>query len=133
MERDDHLWAIPQRWHDLYERAAGLKVIQAGIDLAMVKGRDFIPTPALALSAQLRGDAFPTVEVDYATAIDYLSKIAIALPEGTAKGPVLLTYCGKPIGFVKHLGTRSNNLYPQEWKIRSQHRPLSTSPIITKQ
>lgn len=39
------------------------------------------------------------------------------------KGMVLLTYAGLPVGFVKNIGNRANNLYPQEWRIRSGYLP----------
>jgi NOL1/NOP2/fmu family ribosome biogenesis protein len=35
----------------------------------------------------------------------------------------LLTYQGIPLGFVKNIGNRANNLYPQEWRIRSGYLP----------
>jgi NOL1/NOP2/fmu family ribosome biogenesis protein len=61
--------------------------------------------------------------VDWGQAISYLRKEALVLPEGTPKGYVLLTYRNHPIGFVKNLGHRANNLYPQEWRIRSSYTP----------
>ena len=45
------------------------------------------------------------------------------MPEETMKGYVLVCYNGFPLGFVKHLGNRANNLYPQEWRIRSGYLP----------
>lgn len=30
---------------------------------------------------------------------------------------------GLPLGFVKNLGNRANNLYPQEWRIRTGYIP----------
>ena len=38
-------------------------------------------------------------------------------------GFVLLTYKDAPLGFVKNIGNRANNLYPQEWRIRSGYLP----------
>mgnify|MGYP000912680155 CR=1 FL=1 len=32
-------------------------------------------------------------------------------------------YQGLPLGFVKNLGNRANNLYPQEWRIRTGYIP----------
>ena len=29
-----------------------------------------------------------------------------------------VTYKGAPLGFVKNIGNRANNLYPAEWRIR---------------
>ena len=63
------------------------------------------------------------VSLDYAEAIGYLRKEAVTLPPDTPCGIVLLTYGGHPIGFAKNIGRRANNLYPQEWRIRSTHIP----------
>ncbi|MEG1188636.1 MAG: hypothetical protein RSE35_12440, partial [Bacteroidales bacterium] len=57
------------------------------------------------------------------TALAYLRREAVTLSTELPKGFVLLTYQDHPIGWVKHLGNRSNNLYPQEWRIRSGYSP----------
>lgn len=97
-----------------------LQVIAAGIDAATLKGTYLIPTQPLALSTALRPDAFPTAEVDTAQALAYLSRDAVTLPADIPRGFVLLTYRGAPLGFVKNLGNRTNNLYPKEWRIKSR-------------
>lgn len=94
-----------------------LKVLHFGITLAEQKGRDFIPHVSLALSKQLDESRFVTAEVDYDTAIAYLRKETVFLPE-TPKGFILLKYKNVPIGWVKNVGNRCNNLYPNEWRIR---------------
>ncbi len=100
-----------------------LHILSAGIELGEWKGKDWMPAYALALSTALNPAAFPTCEVDDETAIRYFRKEALFLPSGTEKGYVLLTYQQRPIGFVKNLGNRANNLYPQEWRIRSSYQP----------
>ena len=97
----------------------GINTITQGVAVATVKGRDFIPETALALSTALNPGAFPTVTVDRDEAIAYLHREAIALPSSTPRGHVMLTHLGYPLGFVKNLGNRANNLYPQHWRIRS--------------
>ena len=87
------------------------------------KGKDIIPCHSLALSRLLAGEVFPRVEVDYGQAIAYLRKEAVMLPPDTPRGFVVLTYRGVPIGFEKNIGNRANNLYPQEWRIKSTHVP----------
>lgn len=94
-----------------------LKVLYFGITLAEQKGRDFIPHVSLALSKQLDESRFVTAEVDYDTAIAYLRKETVFLPEAP-KGFILLKYKNVPIGWVKNVGNRCNNLYPNEWRIR---------------
>lgn len=95
-----------------------LQVMSAGIEAAEIKGHDLIPTQQLALSRRLNPQAAVTVETDRDTALDYLAREAVTMPEGTPRGHVLLTYGGRPLGFVKNLGNRVNNLYPKEWRIR---------------
>ena len=117
--------AFLQRYTDeLAAMKQYLKVIQAGVLTGEVKGKDLIPTHALAMSATLlRQDAFDTEEVSYEQAIAYLRKEAITLPETAPRGYILLTYRNIPLGFVKNIGNRANNLYPQEWRIRSGYLP----------
>ena len=117
--------AFPQRYVDeLAVMKQCLKIVSAGVGVGEVKGKDLIPGHALAMSsALLRHDAFTTEEVTYEQAIAYLRKEAIALPATAPRGYILLTYRNIPLGFVKNIGNRANNLYPQEWRIRSGYLP----------
>ena len=101
-----------------------LRIVQAGVVLGEVKGKDLIPNHALAMSPLLlRTEAFASEEIGYEQAIAYLRKEAITLPATAPRGYVLLTYRKVPLGFVKNIGNRANNLYPQEWRIRSGYLP----------
>jgi len=102
-----------------------LKIISAGTSLAEVKGKDLAPTQSLVLSNALKKDSFEQVVVDWSTAIKYLQKELVVLPENTPKGYILLLYKDMPLGFVKNIGNRANNLYPQEWRIRTKTLPKS--------
>ncbi|MCM1484227.1 MAG: hypothetical protein NC043_07810 [Muribaculaceae bacterium] len=93
------------------------------LTVATVKGRDIIPSQALAMSTALNPDAFPHAEVDARAAIDYLSCRAIELDGSIPRGIVLFTYGGVPLGFAKNLGRRANNLYPRPWRILTQGEP----------
>ncbi|MDE6266562.1 MAG: rRNA cytosine-C5-methyltransferase [Muribaculaceae bacterium] len=93
------------------------RVIQAGVAVATVKGKDLIPEHALAMSPLLSKDAFPGVELTLEDALTYLRRDSIKLPDNTDRGFVTVNYGGFPLGFVKNLGNRSNNLYPQGWRI----------------
>ena len=112
--------AVPKCINSQYDTAAqSLKIIHAGIKMGTVKGKDFIPDQSLALSTALNRNAFALAELDYGQAINYLRRDAISLPQETARGFVLLTYKDAPLGFVKNIGNRVNNMYPQEWRIRT--------------
>lgn len=107
-----------------------LRIVQAGVKLAELKGKDWIPDHALSVSLALRPDAFPCEEVTYEQAITYLRKEAVVLSDTASRGIVLLTYKKIPIGFVKNIGNRANNLYPQEWRIRSGYLPETVKIIM---
>lgn len=100
-----------------------LRILSAGVRLGELKGKDLIPAQELALSTALNPNIFPTVELTWEEAIKYLRKEAICLSDEIDKGYVLVRYQGFPLGFVKHLGNRANNLYPQEWRIRTSYQP----------
>lgn len=107
-----------------------LYLIKAGITVAELKGRDVIPSHELAMSMVLNDAAFARCELSYADTLRYLHREAISLPEGTPRGFVLVTYRSRPLGFVKNLGNRANNLYPNEWRIRSGYFPEEEPMII---
>ena len=46
------------------------------------------------------------------------------LPDGLPKGFVLVCYGGCPLGFVKNIGRRANNLYPDAMRLRLDPRNL---------
>ena len=78
-----------------------------------------IPRSEWALAYDFPRNRYPEAEVDEAAALSYLRHESMVLPAGTPRGFVVITYKGYPLGFVKNLGTRANNLYPAEWKIRN--------------
>jgi 16S rRNA C967 or C1407 C5-methylase (RsmB/RsmF family)/NOL1/NOP2/fmu family ribosome biogenesis protein len=118
--RENTITAFPQSVAgDLQTIAAQLRIVSSGVGLGEVKGKDIVPCHSLAMSTAFNRKAFPAVALAWDDAIRYLRKEAITLPDSLPKGYVLATYKGYPLGFVKHLGNRSNNLYPQEWRIRA--------------
>ena len=121
METNETFLAFPTAHLNIYQQAKrSLKVIHAGIELAISKGKNLQPSQSLAMSNNLNKKAFPTVEVDEQQAIAYLRTEALQLPADTPKGYVLIIYQGHPLGFAKNIGNRANNLYPAEWRIRKK-------------
>lgn len=121
---NDTIQAIPSAHYEAWQLIASrLRIVTAGIRLGEIKGKDILPAHSLALSTSLNKNAFTSVEVSWDDAIKYLKKEALLLPDTTPKGYVLVCYKGFPLGFAKHLGNRANNLYPQEWRIRSGYLP----------
>ena len=73
----------------------------------------------------------PRAALTYQQAMQYLRREALVLPEDTPRGVVEVTFQGHVLGQVKNLGTRANNLYPKEWRIKTTHVPTEYEPILT--
>ena len=89
-----------------FSRQVGLlqeavKVWQAGVPLATVKGKDYIPLHALAMSVDFESLGFSNCSRFLRYGGGYLRKEVLVLPPDTPKGYVLLTFQEIPIGFVK--------------------------------
>ncbi|MDL2214968.1 rRNA cytosine-C5-methyltransferase [Dysgonomonas sp. OttesenSCG-928-M03] len=121
--KSDSWFAFPKLHYDDFQKiVAELRLVSAGIYVGEVKGKDLIPQHSLAMSVNLNKDSFVLHDIDKETAIAYLRKEALSFPD-LPKGYILLTYEEEPLGFIKNIGNRANNLYPNEWRIRSAHQP----------
>ena len=96
-----------------------LNVLAFGVQLFEQKGKDLIPQAALAMSQVYKRGAYPEAELGYEEALSFLRREAIVLDANVPRGFVLVTYDGLPLGWVKNIGNRSNNLYPEYWRIRN--------------
>ena len=72
----------------------------------------------------------PTIDLSYQDALKYLRGEALVLPADTPRGIMTVTYKGVPLGPVKNIGNRANNLYPKPWRIKSTHLPTEPPIII---
>lgn len=104
----------------LQASSVGKRIMGAGIGVAVRKGRKWQPLPELALSSELSATAFPRCELSREETIAFLRHEAIVLPQGMERGYIVVCHDEHPLGFVNNLGTRANNLYPSEWRIRKQ-------------
>ncbi len=119
VESEGRYYAVQKERVDFVEECRKmLNVLSFGVQIYEQKGKDLIPQAALALSqAYIRG-AYPEVELSYEEAISFLRKEAIVLADAP-RGFVLVIYGGLPLGWVKNIGNRCNNLYPEFWRIRN--------------
>lgn len=106
--------AEPSEFGYIRER---LSVIKSGTAIAQAKGSVYVPDHELALSTLLRRDAFPYVAMDLANALAYLRRESPAI-ESNKIGWTLVGYQDSVSGFIKNIGSRINNYYPREWRIR---------------
>ncbi|NDW18027.1 rRNA cytosine-C5-methyltransferase [Dysgonomonas sp. 216] len=133
-QENDNWKAIPEQFAAEYEMVSSmLRVVSGGVQLGTLKGKDFIPAHSLAMSSEINKETFPSYELDWKTAIAYLRKETIVLDHSAPKGYVLVCYMNVPLGFVKNIGNRANNLYPQEWRIRTSNIPDISEDVILRQ
>ncbi|MDO8367424.1 MAG: hypothetical protein Q7T20_11545 [Saprospiraceae bacterium] len=94
-----------------------LKTKWFGVNIGEFKGKDFIPSHALALSLWVAPD-LPAVDLSREQALLFLKKETFDPPEGAPLGWTLARYEGLNLGWVKILPNRLNNYLPQERRIR---------------
>lgn len=95
--------------------ARQVKKIHLGTILGSLKRDQLIPAPAWALSIW-KSEKLSSVELGEMEALQFLKKNPLPV-EKIPKGWQLITYRGQGLGWVKGLGKRVNNYYPNNWRI----------------
>jgi 16S rRNA C967 or C1407 C5-methylase (RsmB/RsmF family)/NOL1/NOP2/fmu family ribosome biogenesis protein len=91
------------------------KWMKVGVKIGENSRKGFTPDIELALNPNLINDD-NSIELTKKQALKFLHGDTFEL-EATF-GIHLVSYQNQPLGFIKHLGNRFNNLYPKEWRIR---------------
>jgi len=94
-----------------------LNCIYTGIEIGELKGKDIVPSESLALSKSIDTCKTIVYDMNLNEAIRYLKRETLTV-DSIEKGYFLVVYNNIPIGWMKNVGNRCNNLYPSEWKIR---------------
>jgi len=89
---------------------------EPGVAIGQLTRQDFIPAHDLVVSTLL-SDEVPRYPLDKTTALHCLKKEAVTVAE-SPKGWVVAAFENTPIALLKNLGSRVNNYYPKEWRIR---------------
>ena len=101
------------RWHD-----------GAKYDNRQMKGMSILVPPYSHTTVT------QTIDLSYPDALRYLRGEALVLPPDTPRGIVTVTYKGEPLGPVKNIGNRANNLYPKPWRIKTTHLPGEAPKVL---
>lgn len=121
-QKGDMVIAVPSPiMQDVRILESALHLLSAGCAVGVLKGQTLVPDADMALSLIYDLQSYPVADVDIDTALAFLHKDAIVLKD-IDKGYVLIRYEGMPLGFVKNLGNRCNNLHPQGRRIRMDIR-----------
>ena len=113
----DEIIALPCEIEEYSYLYRNLKVVKPGTKISVKKQNDNIPSHELSLSTSLKRDLFPTKEIRLDEAISFLRRDNFNIGN-MSTGWNILTYNGINLGFVKNLGSRFNNYFPVEWRIR---------------
>lgn len=113
--KDKKLHAFPEAFIPHLHHLSQVKMHSVGTSLGEQKGPNYFPDHEVAVALQISHD-FPQIDLDRDQALAYLKKETFKV-EGP-EGQVILTFEGHPLGWAKNLGTRINNHYPTNWRIR---------------
>ncbi|MGQ1890532.1 methyltransferase RsmF C-terminal domain-like protein [Thermophagus sp. OGC60D27] len=115
----DGLWkAFPAEYENfLYRLQKHLKILDYGISLGSMGRKEFIPDPVLPLSWAFK-NRWATHALDREEALRYLKGQSLQSGSNLPKGFIVVCYNQLPLGFVKNVGSRFNNLFPKKWRIR---------------
>ena len=117
-QQDRFITAYPQKYKELIEYLTTQFIcISYGVGIGEQRGKTMAPQHPLAMVKDLKADAFPQAELPLEQALSYLRTEAITVT-GKPTTFLLVTYRHVPLGFVKNVGNRCNNMYPKEWRIR---------------
>ena len=94
---------------------SALYIKKAGVKLGTMIRNELIPDHELAVSTIINSTV-RSVDIDADTALQYLRRSEIKLPEAPS-GWTLLLFAQLPLGWVKILPNRVNNYYPTAWRI----------------
>jgi 16S rRNA C967 or C1407 C5-methylase (RsmB/RsmF family) len=82
------------------------------------------------LKAETLYENLPQFELSYQEAMKFLRGEALVLPADTPRGEVTVCFRGHPLGRVKNIVARANNLYPKPWRIKTTHIPTDYEAIL---
>ena len=90
--------------------------------------RDFSDLKVLSVANAI--GSLPQVDLSYQEALKFLRGEALVLPTDTPRGILEVCFLGHPLGQVKNIGSRANNLYPKPWRIKTTHIPTDYEAIL---
>ncbi len=90
--------------------------------------RDFSDLNVLSVANAI--GSLPQIDLSYQEALKFLRGEALVLPPDTPRGILEVCFLGHPLGQVKNIGSRANNLYPKPWRIKTTHIPTDYEAIL---
>lgn len=110
-------FVVPEPTYWVLKSLPQLKITYAGIEAGIVKGKDFIPSHALAYQANISSN-IPRLKLDLQQAKVFLKKESLNPRPDLERGLYLVCYEENALGWAKNIGNRINNLLPAEYRIK---------------
>lgn len=105
-----------EHYGDIEALSGVLSVIYSGVAMGQIFKNKLKPDGALALYVGLNRDAVECREVGEEDVLKFLRKQDVSA-ENFAEGINLVLHNGQALGFVKRIGARVNNMYPNSLRI----------------
>ncbi len=113
---NERLLALPSsNMDEMLHVQTKLTLLKMGTTIGEIGRKGIIPSEELALSTNLLM-AENVIDLKHEQALQYLHGDTFSL-DGNL-GFNLMTFDSVPLGWIKNVGNRFNNLYPKEWRIR---------------
>jgi NOL1/NOP2/sun family putative RNA methylase len=115
---NDKLLAFPKDFtNEFLHLQANLHIIKMGTNIGEISRKGIIPHEDLAFNPFLRiSEKSNSINLEKDLALKYLHGDTFSI--NGAMGFQLITFEKEPLGWIKNIGNRFNNLYPKEWRIR---------------
>jgi 16S rRNA C967 or C1407 C5-methylase (RsmB/RsmF family)/NOL1/NOP2/fmu family ribosome biogenesis protein len=116
---DKQNWIAFPKWGgvELLFLQKTLNLLHYGIPLGNLGRKEVVPQHSLALSWACNVD-YPELNLGKEEALRFLKGEAPEASGDVSRGFYRVVCNNTPLGFVKCVGNRFNNLYPKEWRIR---------------
>lgn len=122
---NETILSIPQQWQQEFLIVqSNLHIIKWGVIVGENARKGLIPDHDLLMSHALRTN-YPSVELEHQKALEYLHGDTFSLDSSAPNGFVQITHQNEPLGWIKNIGNRFNNLYPKEYRIRMNINPTN--------
>jgi NOL1/NOP2/fmu family ribosome biogenesis protein len=116
-EYAEMLYLFPAQYsNQLYALQQHCRIVQFGTKIGKFIKNKLHPEHDLLLNSSIHLNTFSQVELNYDQAVSFLKKENFIL-DNTSLGWVILTFNNLPLGWIKSMGNRFNNYYPNELKI----------------
>ena len=120
MREGDLVFMVPESLaHDICGLIDRFYIKKAGTLVGKLIRNSLIPDHELVMSG-MASEKVPRVSLNLEQALDYMQRKNIDIPDDIPTGWIIFTYNGADIGLAKNLGSRINNHYPADWRIRKE-------------